>query len=107
MKIGIDLSQIAYQNTGVANYLENLTKELVKNENHDFILFFSSLRRDIPNSIQKLSERENVEIKRVKLPPTALHFLWNRLHKIPIENFVGEVDLFISSDWTEPPAKKS
>jgi hypothetical protein len=36
-----------------------------------------------------------------------LDVLWNRLHIFPIEWFVGEVDVFITSDWTEPPAKKA
>jgi len=26
---------------------------------------------------------------------------------MPIESLIGEVDIFITSDWTEPPAKKS
>ena len=26
---------------------------------------------------------------------------------MPIENFIGPVDIFITSDWTEPPTKKA
>ena len=26
---------------------------------------------------------------------------------MPIENFIGQIDLFITSDWTEPPTKKA
>ena len=33
--------------------------------------------------------------------------MWNTIHKHPIENFVGDVDIFITSDWTEPPARKA
>lgn len=39
------------------------------------------------------------------MPPSLLNLLWNKLHKMPIERFIGPVDLFITSDWTEPPAK--
>jgi hypothetical protein len=36
-------------------------------------------------------------------PPTLLDIIWNRLHIIPIEWLIGEVDIFWSSDWTQPP----
>ena len=36
-----------------------------------------------------------------------LDILWNRLHILPIEWFIGDVDVFITSDWTEPPAGKA
>lgn len=29
------------------------------------------------------------------------------MHILPIENFIGDVDVFITSDWTEPPAKNA
>lgn len=105
MKIGIDISQVAYGNTGVANYLSKLVQELVKNNGHEYILFFSSLRRNLPNEFENAVRRSNVRIKRFKLPPTALDFLWNKLHIVPIENLIGRVDVFITSDWSEPPSR--
>ncbi len=104
MKIGIDVSQLAYENTGVANYLQNLVQELVEiDKRNEYILFFSSLRRNLPLKL----DRPNVKVKKFKLPPTLLNLLWNKLHIMPIENFIGEVDVFITSDWTEPPTKKA
>jgi len=35
-----------------------------------------------------------------------LDFLWNKLHIVPIEWLIGDIDVFITSDWTEPPTKK-
>ena len=107
MKIGIDVSQLAYANTGVSNYLESLVSQLIQNDRHEYILFFSALRRKPPVSLLKMAKQSNVTLKKVKLPPTALHILWNILHTSPIENFIGPVDIFISSDWAEPPAKKA
>ena len=43
MRIGIDVSQLAYTNTGVANYLQNLVKAIIKSEEHEFVLFYSFL----------------------------------------------------------------
>lgn len=41
------------------------------------------------------------------MPPSLLDFLWNRLHVLPIEQLIGNVDVFITSDWTEPPTKSA
>ncbi len=102
-KIGIDISQLAYQNTGVANYLGNLVAALIENRKHHYVLFFSSLRGNVPPRIEEFAKYTNVTIVRKKIPPTALHILWNVLHIVPIEKFLGPLDIFISSDWSEPP----
>jgi len=42
MKIGIDISQLAFENTGVSNYLSDLVQNLVKiDTKNEYILFFS------------------------------------------------------------------
>ena len=104
MKIGIDVSQIVY-GTGVSRYTEELVKNLVRiDSNNQYILFFSSLRQKIFN-FQFSIFNKNVIIKNFKLPPTLLDLLWNRWHVVDIENFMGQIDIFHSSDWTQPPAK--
>jgi len=111
MKIGIDISQLAYPETGVANYLQNLIEELVKlDTKNEYTLFYSSLRKKLLISNFKFlnkSQYPNVQLKTFKIPPTLLDLIWNRLHILPIESLIGEVDIFITSDWTEPPAKKA
>ena len=107
MKIGIDVSQLAYPNTGVANYLQNLVQNLIEmDKKNEYVLFFSSLRKKLPTSSFKL-QNSKVQIKTFKIPPTILNILWNKLHVLPIESLIGPVDLFITSDWTEPPVKKA
>ncbi len=102
MRIGIDISQLAYPKTGVATYLFHLVKKMIEQDKENtYILFYSSLRRKLPVQFQN----KNVEIKKFKLPPTVLDFLWNTLHIVPVEAFIGSVDVFISSDWTQPPSK--
>lgn len=114
MKIGIDISQMAYERTGVANYLRNLVLQLVEqDQENEYILFFSSMRRNFQFSVFPLTwpgnfqSKNNVTIKQFKLPPKLLDLLWNKLHIMPIENFIGDVDLFITSDWTEPPTRRA
>lgn len=101
MKIGIDISQAAYPGTGVANFLTHFVEELAKREDVELVLFYSSLG-NYGYAFSFLQMR-NVVIKRFPFPAWFLDGLWNKLHVLPIERFIGKVDIFISSDWTQPP----
>ena len=107
MRIGIDISQVQYAGTGVEQYLTQLVQWLLKvDKKNEYILFFSSLRRNFQFEIFNFqSNKKNLKIKTFKIPPLILDMLWNRLHIIPIEWLIGDVDVFISSDWTQPPTK--
>lgn len=108
MKIGIDISQTAYEGTGVANYLTKLVEHLLAvDKKNEYVLFYSSAR--IPFQAENLSiaDKKNIQIKTFKFPPTLLDFLWNKLHIFPIEWLIGNVDVFISSDWVQPPLKNA
>lgn len=111
MKIGIDISQIAFENTGVANYMKNLTLSMLRNDHKNtYVFFFSSLRQTLSKSYEKEVKRlgvGRVQIRTFRFPPSFLSTLWNTIHKLPIETFVGDVDVFISSDWYQPPSKKA
>lgn len=108
MKIGIDISQLAYEKTGVANYLSKLITELVKvDAENEYILFFSSYRRKLDESFINRVKSPRVSFKFFKFPPSLLDILWNRMHILPVENLLGDIDIFITSDWTEPPVKKA
>ena len=118
MKIGIDISQLVYENTGVANYLQNLMQKLLEvDKKNEYVLFFASLRKEFPISNFKFlnksqipalpAGRSNFKIRKFKIPLILLDFLWNKLHILPIEWFIGNVDIFITSDWTEPPVVKA
>ncbi len=108
MVIGIDISQLAYPGTGVANYLGSLVQHLIEiDTKNNYVLFFSSLRGKLKTENLKLKNNPRVKIKTFKIPPTVLDILWNKLHILPIESLIGDVDIFITSDWTEPPAKKA
>ena len=108
MKIGIDISQIAYEGTGVANYISHLVEELLKRDRqNEYILFFSSLRKKFPISNFQFPISKKTKVKTFLIPPTILDILWNKLHILPIEWLIGNVDIFISSDWTQAPTIKA
>lgn len=106
MKIGIDISSIIY-GTGVSVYTKNLVEALLKvDRKNEYVLFFASLRRKLEEADLEFSNK-NVLLKKFKIPPVLLDGLWNQLHFYPVENFIGQVDVFHASDWTQPPASKA
>lgn len=96
IRIGMDISQTAHLG-GVAVYTEELTRELSKIEDLDMVYFYSSLRRPYSGNLKN--------VKKYKLPPTLFEILFNRLRNVPIEKFLGHLDIFHSSDWTQPESK--
>ena len=108
MIIGIDISTIPYK-TGVSNYTLNLIRNLVKIDKiNTYKLFYSSMRLSFPEEIIEIKKNHpNVKLYHYKLPPTFLQILWNQFKLFPIEFFIGNCDIFHTSDWTQPPTIKA
>jgi glycosyltransferase involved in cell wall biosynthesis len=105
MKIAIDISQIVY-GTGVSTYTQNLVTGLLKlDQKNEYVLFGGSARRysTLRSFCNKL--RGNFTTKLVSVPPTVADLMWNKMHIVPIESLTGKIDVFHSSDWTEPPSR--
>lgn len=96
IRVGMDISQIAHRG-GVATYTKNLTDNLSKISDLELICFYSSLRRPYRGNLKN--------VKLYKLPPTLFEMLFNRWRNVDIEKFIGPVDIFHSSDWTQPKSK--
>jgi len=109
VRIGIDISQVVYQGTGIATYTQKLVENLLKiDKKNEYLLFGSSLRRrkklkDFVSSLPGVGGRVKEKIS--PFPPLILEKLWNKLHVWPIEKLIGEIDVFHSSDWLQPPSK--
>jgi glycosyltransferase involved in cell wall biosynthesis len=96
VKVGLDISQIIHPG-GVANYTKNLASELQKNKELDMVFFFSALRKSYRGNLKN--------VKKFRLPPSLFEVLFNTIRNVPIEKFIGPVDIFHSSDWVQPPTK--
>ena len=92
MKVGIDVSTAVY-GTGVSDYTLNLVSNLPHAR-----LFGVSLRRQ--HELQNLFPLARI----LPFPPTAWEMLGNRLRVVPIETFVGPMDVYHSSDWVQFPS---
>lgn len=107
MKIAIDISQIAYQGTGVAVYTQNLVKNIAEldRKNH-YLLFGSTLRKTKYLKIfcESFKKYPNFSYKIFRFPPSFLSMLWNKMHVVSIDKMIGKVDVLHTSDWLEPPS---
>ncbi|MEK9147235.1 MAG: glycosyltransferase family 1 protein [Patescibacteria group bacterium] len=106
MKIAIDVSQIVY-GTGVSNYTASLVESLLKiDHKNEYIMFASAFRqrRKLKEFQEKLKDHNNIQFKILPYPPTVIEIAFNRFRYPPIEKIIGEVDVFHSSDWTQPKA---
>lgn len=96
MRVGFDISQIAHKG-GVGVYTHNLAKKLSEMPGLQMTYFYSSLRKpyggDLPN------------VKAFPFPPTLLEIIFNKARVLPIEAFLGDIDIFHSSDWLQPKTK--
>lgn len=94
--VGMDISQTAHVG-GVATYTKELADHLYKREELDMRYFYSSLRKPFKGNLKN--------VKKFRLPPMLFEMLFNRWRNVPIEKFLGPLDIFHSSDWTQPPSK--
>lgn len=96
IRVGMDISQLAHKG-GVATYTKNLAERLSGRSDLEMVYFYSSLRKPYQGKLEN--------VKKYKLPPTLFEILFNRWRNVSIEKFLGALDIFHSSDWTQPPAK--
>lgn len=96
MRVGFDISQLAHKG-GVGMYTQNLAHQLSELPDLEMVFFYSSLRKPFKGKLKN--------VKSYRLPPTFFEMLFNRWRNVSIEKFIGPVDIFHSSDWTQPPSK--
>jgi hypothetical protein len=111
MRIAIDVSQIVYQGAGVARIVRNLNAAISKkNQNDDLIIFGVSFGQypELQKFGQELHKiRPQLKLKIYPIPIRFMELIWNQWHIIPIGWLVGNVDVFWSSDWVQPPLQKA
>jgi glycosyltransferase involved in cell wall biosynthesis len=105
MRIGIDISQIVHEGTGVSTYTQELVRALLSiDKENKYVLFGASLRKlSTLKDFAKSLKGEAFE-KFYPIPPTLAEPLFNCFPRPPIELFTGKLDVFHTSDWLEPRA---
>lgn len=104
MRIAIDISQIVY-GTGVSHYTKKLVENLLMiDKKNEYVLFGGSLRARGKLKEFMSSLEGNFTGKIFPIPPRAAAFVWNRTRIMPIDRLLGGIDVFHSSDWSQPPS---
>lgn len=103
MKFGLDVSQLVYRGTGVGRYVAGLTEALLSlNSDHQFVLFAGALRQyGTWRRLRHQSPYDRADWKIYPIPPRLAHLLFN-VAGVPLDPLVGQLDVFHTSDWTEP-----
>lgn len=95
---------LVYQGSGVATYTFNAAKALLHHDDsNDYVFFYASLRRPPNFTYLKELKKIGAKIVEVPIPSRLLRLIWNRFHLIPVEWFIGKVDVYFSSDYLRPP----
>src|SRR3989338_7820642 len=79
VNIGIDISQIVYEGTGVSRFTNGLVNAILDlDRTNRWLFFFSSLRRNLDPEIERKIVQKGHKLLKWRLPPTALSFnnLW-------------------------------
>src|SRR3990170_1982963 len=93
IRVGMDISQLAHKG-GVTTYTRNLSDNLSRISDLEMAYFYSSLRKPYKGKLKN--------VKAYRLPPTLFELFFNRIRNVSIEKFIGPIDIFHSSDWTQP-----
>jgi len=108
MKIGIDISSLAYQR-GVSRYTGDLVKALAQQADTELFLYGSALRQQ--QTLQRELRRvlrntlpDRYDVKLQNFPPSLLAKIW-RLGLNPIKKQLPGIEVFHSWDWLQPPDK--
>lgn len=104
MKIGIDITMLIYQGSGVANYTYNLVKTfLEEDKKSEYRFFYSSFHKQKNTDYLKEFEKLGAKIYHYRFPFKFLQLCWEKLNIMPVEWLIGKVDVFFSSDFLRPP----
>jgi glycosyltransferase involved in cell wall biosynthesis len=102
--IGIDYTPAYEQGGGIGRYVRDLTAALSRLDTQQpYRLFVSGASKNkLPSP-----PAQNFTWRPTPLTPTWLARIWHRAHvPLPIETFIGKIDLYHATDFVLPPANR-
>jgi len=108
MIIAIDISQLVYQGSGVANYTYNLVKNLLTfDKKNTYKLFFAAKNPFKKYPFLEEFKTLGAKIYRYPMPMKLQKFLWQKNDFLSINRLIGRCDIFYSSDFLRPKTDKN
>ncbi|MGB9883526.1 MAG: glycosyltransferase family 4 protein [Microgenomates group bacterium] len=106
MIIGIDITPLLFEGTGVAKYTYNLVKNLLLlDKKNQYKLFFVSLKSKKNFPFWEEFKNLGAKIYHYPIPFRLLEFFWQKLNIIPVEWLIGKIDVFYANDYLRSPSK--
>lgn len=101
-RIGIDFTSASRERAGIGRYARELIRALSRSDQaNQYVLF---VPRDAHDDLLHFNWSKNFSIIRAPLTERFLAALWHRARvPLPIEIFIGGVDIFYSPDFLLPP----
>ncbi|MCI0478086.1 MAG: hypothetical protein L0Y55_17730, partial [Anaerolineales bacterium] len=102
LRIGIDFTSASRERAGIGRYARELIRALSRLDHaNQYVLF---VPRDAHSDLLRFDWSPNFSIVRAPLTERYLAALWQRARvPLPIETFIGAVDVFYSPDFLLPP----
>jgi glycosyltransferase involved in cell wall biosynthesis len=107
MRIVVDVTPLSKPRTGIGNYFRGMLAGLVDagEGRHELVAFGPSGPRG-RQRIRRALEGLPLELRLPLLPRAhGWRTAWSRLGRLPVETFVGPLDVFHFSDWMYPPQR--
>ena len=107
MRIAFDYTSAVHQRAGVGRYTRSLAGQIIPllEGNDDLILWYTSTSKESV-SFPSGGVPQNCTLHRIPLSPRLAAIGWQRLRlPLPIDRFVGKVDLHHQPDFVSPPTR--
>lgn len=108
MRVVFDGTPFLLEKTGIGHYTENLLIHLRRADPHlQTALFCISLRGG--HRLRRLAPSlEGVEVRGYNLPANFFYYRWwKRTSLLPLETFLGEVDIFHATNYQAPALRRA
>ncbi len=104
LRIGIDFTSAARERAGIGRYARELIRALARlDDTNHYVLF---VPRDAHRDLLAFDWRDNFSICDAPLTERVFAALWHRARvPLPIETFVGAIDVLYSPDFLLPPTR--
>jgi len=105
VRIVVDVSPLSRPRTGIGNYIRGMVAGLAEagGGEHEVVAFGPSGPHGRAR-IRAALDGLGVEV-RTPLAPHSVRKAWSRSGQVPVERFVGRLDVFHFSDWMYPPQR--
>jgi len=104
MRIGIDYTPGVTLGAGIGRYTRGLVQALADLDHvNEYVLFAASKAQNPKSKIQN----PNFHYRPIPVSPRLMAIIWHRLRiPLPVETFIGPVDVFHSPDFVLPPQRR-